>query len=219
MSGSIKLETKGSFYGSDLTDLEAEKLFIERFGGGERAFKTHFRKELKLRDKKWYDYRTMHPVVATYLYAAEYRRVYRSYYSKTVDFQRAMYVKGFKGDDAWMANSSGGFIKGRQQADSMGIPYWFYIENAFEWLYRKKWKHIPRQTHLYNKEVIQFVLDAWITRATETLIVAELPFFKDQSNNKRPEYIAHQEWLKDRVSMSRIPEIATESLNERGYYF
>lgn len=211
--------TVGDFYGSTLTDAECERLLIERFGAGDRAFKKHFKKELQLYQTKWFDYRLLHPVVATYLYAAEFQRTFKKYYAKTIDHEKAQYMKGFSGGDAWAAKNSGGFIKGRQQADLMGIPYWFYIERAYEWLYRKKWKHIPRQTHLYSEEVIQFVAEEWRIYSTESLVIAEQDFFRDRTNQERPEYQAHQQWLRDRVALSRVPEIARESLNERGYYF
>jgi len=207
------------FYGFDLSDFEAEKLQIEKHAVKERAFKKEFKKESQLNQVKWFDNRILHPVVATYLYAAEYRRVYRAYYTKSIDHEKAKYVKGFSGDDAWVAKSANGFVKGRQQADSMCIPYWFYIQNAFEWLYIKKWKHMPRHVHLYNDEVIAFVASTWEIYKRETITIAELPFFREQKNQYRPEYIAHQEWLRELVSMSTVPKIATESLNERGFFF
>jgi len=219
MSDGVVFSTVGDFYGKDLTDAECEAMFIERFGAGERAFKKHFKKELQLFQSKWFDYRVLHPIVATYLYAAEFRRAYKKYYSMTIDHEKSQYMMGFRGEDAWEAKSSGGFIKGRQQADLLGIPYWFYIEKAYEWLYIKKWKHLPRQTHLYAEDVIEHISAQWETRVRETLVIAELDFFKDRQNSERPEFVAHQEWLKERISLSTVPGLATESLNERGYYF
>jgi len=218
LSGKFSFATVGEFYGDDLTDFEAEKLQIGRYAAQPRVFKKHFAKELALYQTKWFDYRLLHPVVATYLYAAEFRRIYKRYYSKTIDLHKSRYIRGFSGQDAWVAKASNGFIKGRQQADSMGIPYWFYISNAYEWLYIKKWKHLPRHVHLYNQEVIDFVEMKWGEQNRGSLIIAELDFFKDYSNSKRPEFIAHQEWLVERISKSRAKQAAIESLNERGYF-
>lgn len=213
----IFFPTVGEFFGQDLSDREAEILQIERFGGNERVFKKHFKKELRLYQTKWFDYRVLHPVVATYLYAAEYRRLYKKYFSMTVDCEKAKYVRGFSGNDAWKIKNAKGFTTGRQQADSMGIPYWFYISKAYESLYQKKWQRVPIHTHLYSDYVIDFIGDAWAKFTKETLVVADLEFFRDQENQERPEFQAHQQWLLDRVAKSKVPVMAKESLLERGF--
>jgi len=219
MTDKVVFPPFGSFFGDDLTDFQCEVLQIERFGNNQRAFRKHFRLELQLFQSKWFDYRLLHPVMATYLYAAEFIRAYRRYYSMTIDCEKGQYVKGFKGNDALQNKQSISFIRGRQAADELGIPYWFYIEKAYEWLYIKKWKHIPRHVHLYAEDVIEYVSKQWEARIRETLIIAESDFFRDEINGDRPEYKAHQEWLRERVKLSSVPKLATESLNERGYCF
>lgn len=219
MSGENNLTLSEEYYGWDFTDEKCERMLLERFGGGQRAFRKHFKKELQLFQTKWVDYRILHPVVATYLYAAEFVIAYKRYYTMTVDCEKGLYVKGFKGGDAWAASNSLGFIKGRQQADTLGIPYWFYISKAYEWLYIMKWKHLPRQVHLYREDVVEYVNKEWYIYSRESLVLSELDYFKDDANRDRPEYIAHQEWVRDRVALSSVPEVAMESLNERGYHF
>ncbi|MBE0438024.1 MAG: hypothetical protein IBX56_19775 [Methylomicrobium sp.] len=217
MSGNFEFSTVGKFYGSELADFDCELMMMERFAGNERAFKKEFKAELRLMQTKWFDYRLLHPVVATYLYAAEFTRIYQRYYAKTRDYEKANYVKGFSGGDAWRHKTSGGFVKGRRQADALGIPYWFYIDRAFEFLYRRCWKNIPRHFHLYTKEIVEFVQIEWAIYSKESLVLAELSFFKGDQNRSRPEWLAHRQWMINRIMRSPVPKLAAESLRDRGY--
>jgi hypothetical protein len=205
------------FFGSDLCDLDCEALMIEKFGVGERAFKAHFKLELSLFQTKWFDYRLMHPVTATYLYAHEFVKSYRRYYAMTIDCGKARYVKGYSGKDPWLIKNAMMFVKGRRQADKLGTPYDFYINAAYEFLYVKKWKHLPRPCHLYAEDVIEFVDNKWREYSRSALMLAESDFFRDEGNAERPEFIAHQRWMMDRLQKSKIKEIAAESLRERGF--
>lgn len=210
-------ENKPSYFGENLDDKQCEIIQLTRFGGGERAFKKHLKLELQLLQSKWHDYKLLHPVVATYRYAHEFTKTYRRYYSMTLDHERGQYVTGFKGKDPWLATNSGGFIRGRQQADSMGIPYDFYISAAYNFLYIKKWKHIARPCHLYAEDVIAHIEEAWRNYSTSALIFAEDTFFKDIANGERPEFIAHQHWIENRLALSKVKDLARASLHDRGY--
>ena len=210
-------KNRPKFFGENLTDKECEVIQLDRFGGGARVFRKHLGLELQLMQTKWYDYRLLHPVVATYLYAYEYDQAYKKYYQMTRDYEVGKFIKGYKGADAWLAKNSGGFIKGRQQADEMGIPYDFYISSAYNFLYIKKWKHIPRQCHLYAQDVLERIESDWLTYSKSTLVLSKDSFFKDIYNKDRPEYISHQQWLEDRIALSKVKDAARESLQERGF--
>jgi hypothetical protein len=205
------------FFGQHLSDEECEALMIEKFGTGERVFKKHFSKELRLMSVKWFDYRIMHPVVATYKYAHEYIRVYQRYYKMTIDCERGNFVKGFKGGDAWLSNQAGGFIKGRQIADSLGMPYDLFISMAFNFLYIKKWKHLPRPCHLYAEDTIQHIEERWHEHSRQIMTLSKDPYFKNFENIETPEMMAHQEWINRYLNRSRVRDSAIECLIEQGY--
>lgn len=210
-------ETPPLYFGENLTDAECEAMMLVRFGVGARVFKKHFKKELNLMSRKWHDYQILHPVVATYLYAFEYTKAYRRYYSSVIDHEKGQYVKGFKGKDAWGSTNSGGFITGRQHADEMGIPYDFYITNAIDFLYIKKWKHLPRPCHLYAEDVRETVAARWLEYSSSTLILAKDPFFKDVANIEAPEFQAHQARIRQYIDRSRARAMTVDSIREMGY--
>ena len=209
--------TEPLFYGETLTDDECEVIMLTLFGGGERVFKKHFAQELRLMRSKWFDYRILHPVVATYRYAHEYTLAFRRYYSKVIDHQKGQFIKGFKGKDALASSSVTAFFTGRRTADQYGIPYDFYISTALNYLYVKKWKHLPRPCHLYAEDVQEAVVEKWTEYSQSALILAQDPFFKDASKRHLPEFQAHQDWLTFRLSLSKVKSIAAQSLIEQGY--
>ena len=204
-------------YGELLTDDECEVLLLDKFGIGARVFRKHLSKEAELFQTKWYPYRVLHPVVATYRYAHELNKTYQRYYQMTRDYTKGKYIRVSKGKDIWYAKNPGGFIKGRQQADMMGIPYEFYTSAAYEFLYIKKWKHIPRQCHLYAVDVIEYVEAKWQEYARSALILSEDPFFKNPLFVDRPEFVEHQRWIENRLALSKVKNLARQSLVERGF--
>jgi len=206
-------------FGENLTDIECEALMIEKFGSGSRTFRKHFANELKLMSVKWFDYRIQHPVVSTYQFAKEYMAVYRNYYQKTIDCERGKYVKSFKGQDPWISSQAGGFIKGRQFADELGIPYDLFIGEAFSFLFNKKWHHLPRPCHLYADDVLESVAVKWEERKRVTMVLAKDDFFKLAINMHRPEFIAHQKWIEQYVSRSGAKKATIECLREKGFLF
>lgn len=212
------IRRKPLFFGENLTDEQCEALQLSKFGGGSWAFRKHLKLELALMQIKWHDYKILHPVVATYLYAHEYDQVFKRYYRMTRDHEIGKYIRGFKGKDFWYSNAPGAFIRGRQQADSMGIPYDFYISAAYNFLYIKKWKNIPRQNHLYAEDVIERVTADWLAYSRSSLVVPANDFFKNLANKDRPEFIGAQIYLNERLFFSRAKESATQSLVERGFH-
>ena len=205
------------FFGQDLSDDECEGLMLERFGSGDRVFKKRFKRELNLMQTKWFDYRILHPVIATYLFAWEYTKVYQRYYAMTIDYGKSAYVRGFKGGDAWLSTNSGGFVNARQKADELGMPYGFFISNAFDFLYIKKWKHIPRPCHLYAADVIEVVTQRWSEFQRAAMTLAQDDFFKNIENAERPEFAAHLQWVNNRLDKSSVAADTRELLREQGY--
>ncbi len=105
-----------------------------------------------LMTSKWFDYRFMHPVQATYLFTDAYRRVYKQMYATTFDRDRADYVKGIKAEDPFDLSKRNtdraGLWKARQMADGLCMPYDLYIGIAMHWSLRKCRKEYlpPRHT-------------------------------------------------------------------------
>lgn len=158
-----------------------------------------------LMTSKWFDYRFMHPVHATYLFTDAYRRVYKQMYATTFDREKAEYVKGIKAEDPFDLSKRNtdraGLWKARQMADGLGMPYDLYIAVAMTWSLRKCRKdYLPRPTHLYNFDLLTAVSDTWKDRQTGILYVAKDQRFKNERYQASPIQDAHHEWLLEQVS-------------------
>lgn len=154
---------------------------------------------------KWFDYRFMHPVHATYLFTDAYRRVYRQMYASTYDRAKADYVKGIKAEDpfdlAKRNTDRAGLWKARQMADGLCMPYDLYIGIAMTWSLRKcRKEYLPRPTHLYNFDLLTAVSDTWKDRQSGILYVAKDERFKNERYQASPIQDAHHEWLLEQVS-------------------
>ncbi len=115
---------------------------------------------------KWFDYRFLNPVQATYLYASEYVIAYRNAFRTNMDSERAQFIKPLdierlflepapptrfadEIEEKWEKRlkehirkikahklRTSGIWRGRQIADAMGMPYKVYLELAFHWALR-----------------------------------------------------------------------------------
>lgn len=167
----------------------------------------HIRKEWRdyegpLYSTKWYDYRFMHPVQATFLYAHEYAIAYRRFYRSTIDRKAAEHIKIIKDPDIFKIDKKilSGLWRGRQHADAMCIPYDQYIDLAMTarlsyWNQR----HLPPCFQLYSELVVQTVEREWADRQAGIL------FFGKHGEFRMPRYIGtptqndHHEWLLEQV--------------------
>jgi hypothetical protein len=122
------------------------------------------RLELDLFRKKWFCYRFLHPVAATYLYAHFYQIAYRRTYARNVNRGTAEYIRIFSNEDIFKCDPPivTSMWKGRQIADAIGAPYEFVIESAMRNTLRY-WKqpHLPRPGQIYNDWVCETIVKEW----------------------------------------------------------
>lgn len=146
----------GPFYGQDLSPEEADALAIGHIPKPVRAL------EAELMDKKWFDYRLLHPTVATYLFAQCYTKGYQRFIRVSQDHERAAFVKGFKGEDFMNSREKGTFWKVRQKVDELGIRYDFFMARAIDFCINNGWHQPPRPSHLYsNADLMVEVMNNW----------------------------------------------------------
>jgi len=156
---------------------------------------------------KWFDYRFLNPVQATYLYAHAYRKVYREKYAAHFDTAGAEYVKGLRSEELFdftVRNPNRVALwNGRQAADALTMPYELYISIAMEWHLRvKKRDYLPRPNQLYNVEnernsfpLLTSIYNAWVERYTAVLYLAEDERYSIQMYQGLPCQDAYHEWL------------------------
>lgn len=116
---------------------------------------------------KWFDYRFLHPVQATYLYAHHFVAIYRRLFREMIDFRAAEHIKPLRHEDLFACDKAivSAIWRGRQHADAMGVPYEVYIELAMRHMLRF-WnrKHLPRPAQLYSGEACEAVAQGWEQR-------------------------------------------------------
>jgi hypothetical protein len=195
----------GNYFGSDLTTQDCERIFLQSNLPISLA-KT----EAGMMRVKWFDYREIHYVKATYLFASLYRRAYQSMTGKVIDSDRAPFVRGFKGDDLFELNprETKGFWKARYTADRLCIPYDFFIEYAMNWAIDRLWKRFPRPTQLYSKPLLEDMIVAWGERCAASIPLPIDSRFYLQNYAGHDDQDAFQAWLCASISKRANPEFA-----------
>jgi hypothetical protein len=117
--------------------------------------------EISLYDKKWWDYRDMHPAKATALFAHYYGEFYcesyeRRYGEKTQDvFQTPLWD--------WSAEvpvRAKAFWKARRHVDEAGMPYEFFMGMFFS-IAEDYFENLPRPQELWRYDVFNPVMSVW----------------------------------------------------------
>jgi hypothetical protein len=194
-----------TIYGLD-TDTERCDLLMFRM-----IRKDYQEYEKPLFSSKWFDYRFMHPVQATYLYAHEFTLAYRRFFRSTISRAAAETIRIQKKEDLFDCEKAyiSAIWRGRQHADAMGIPYDAYIDFAMtKMLNNWNRSHLPQAATLYSGEVCEYVQAQWETRQGETPFIGKHPEFKLNRYVGTPHQNDHHEWLlaqvEKRQSASRI---------------
>ena len=112
----------------------------------------HLRTEAELFNSKWWDYRLIHPLTATYMFAHEYKKAIKAGLRVRSDLYKAANYKGLKHEDFLQTSKSTitGMWKARQRADKEGVPYDFWCRSAMKFAEQRQWKYLPKPTQLYS---------------------------------------------------------------------
>lgn len=182
-----------AIFGFDLSDEDCDHIW----------FRANIRKEwssfeIALFSTKWFDYRFLHPVRATYVFAHHYRAIYKRIFAEQFDHKRAEYVKGFKGDDLFVDASAvtvSGMWRARQHADAIGCPYEIYIEAAVNKVLRLNRSNMPFVTELYQGWVLDAVQQVWAERQQGRLYVGQHDAYLNENYAGLDVQNDHHEWL------------------------
>lgn len=208
------VELFGEFQGAELTVEECEIKAIQHIE--RKIYQGH---EAKLFSTKWFDYRHLHPTKATYLYAAAYMQAYSSEMQVRFDVVRGKYMLPLKGakDDIFNAKSRDytALWKGRQAADSLGIPYDFYCRAVMRWAEESGWRYLPRSAQMYSTKVKDMMHDAWLEECKIRTILPSSEFYRADRFEGHPDQIAFRMHLKNTVLSREHPELLLNRLIER----
>jgi hypothetical protein len=191
--------TEEAVFGVDVSTLDADRL-VKTFL--KRAYKPDI--ERALYTGKWFDYRFMNPVAATYQFAHEFKKVYRREFKRNIDSYKGEFITPLP-DDLFNAPATtiGGIWRARQIADAMGMPYEIYLDRAYHWaLSYWKRKYLPRPCHLYSDLVTDRTAIDWVEHQHTYLYYSKLPQYLNVNYDARVKTLDdHRAWLRDQLAL------------------
>jgi hypothetical protein len=198
-----ELETiHGPFYGSDTDERALDALAIARI---DRKFLD---RESELYKCKWFDYRPVHPTMATYMLAHCYNRAYGEHMGACFDHKKR-FMAAFKGKDVMAAREVKSFWRLRQKIDELGMRYDFFCRHAMAWCAENGWKQPPRPSHvLNNDDLIIQVANAWEMEQRGKIQWAKLPRFTASRFVGAPDQLAYEQHLATRIMQRAQPKYA-----------
>lgn len=147
---------------------------------------------------KWFDYRFMHPVHATFLYAHEYRKAYRDAFARNIDKRASEHILPLKKENVFECEAQviSGIWHGRQFADALGMPYDTFIREAIGNTLRYwQQRHLPRAWQIYSERVCERVAERWDQMQSGALLYGVHPEYQNDRYVGSPPQNAHHEWL------------------------
>ena len=198
-------------FGLDVSRIEADRLALKFIR------KDWMEVERALITGKWFDYRFLSPVAATYLFAHEFKKIYRATYKLNVDSERGEHVKPLP-EDLFKApkNVVSGIWRARQVADAMGMPYNVYLGRAYHWSLRY-WnhRHLPRPQQLYTDMITDRTAVDWEEIQGARLYYSALPGFKNPLYQSLKAQDDQHEWLFSQMARrGNSVEIVTRMIEE-----
>jgi hypothetical protein len=161
-------------------------------------------KESELMNTKWWDYRRLHPVEATYVFAYTYIEQFALRNRHRVDISRAPYIKPLKGKDPLLDNMKqiNSLVKARQFADEYGMPYAFHIKHALKFADERDWVYLPRPSQLYSSKksadetTMRYeVVNAWQIEKSRSIQYSRDDYFKIENFEGTDLQLEHQKNL------------------------
>lgn len=193
------------FFGNNFTLERYEILTLSKIPNKERIV------EPELMNLKWFDYRLMHPMMATYYFYHEYKKSYKEFWRENINVESSDFAKPNKGGDDFIEFREARAIwRLRQKADALGIKYDFFTRSLFKkskpMLFRGR-VVAPRPSMLSSDELITDVYKNWCLLKREKMIFSELDFFKVKNYTQNIAQNAHEnaviEFIKQRPHITQ----------------
>lgn len=170
----------------------------------------YWRGESKLYKSKWWDYRPMHPMKATYHFVEAYKSAYKRAFSRRADSEAARFLKVFAHDDflEGAASTRTALWLARQAADEIGCPYDFFCARAMHYAERRDWAMLPRPQAMYSTKpmyesdmtIRQHVEKCWIQKCKDEVMYSRDDFYHFDSFVNNAHQREHQRFLVERLA-------------------
>lgn len=204
----------GNFYGGNLGFLNYEILTIQHIPHAD------LKREVGLMDAKWFDYRRLHPMQATYYLVRCYNDAYQAFVRKAIDAAKAPFMRGIKDHDFLNSKEKMTFWRLRQNLDQYGLPYDFFLTFAMGWHYRTVANgkiYAPRPNHFVkNEELFADAILAWEEQCKTSLRISSDPYYRASNFTGSKDQIAHEAFVIGQIKQRRLPQY---SLHAAMYLF
>lgn len=201
------------YCGQGLTLNEYEILTLRYIAKKDRPYGD----ESALMSSKWFDYRFLHPMEATYLFYSHYVQAHQNYFKKAINHEVANNAYPFKGEakhDFLLAKEAPSIWRLRKIADFYGIKYDFFCNGVFNNVYRVQFNGkvvAPRPAMLRNEDIVKTVYNEWLAYRDGTLLFSCNPYFKVSSFESHDVQIQHEDFVIGQIQRKQAPEYALAS--------
>lgn len=199
------LNWTGEFYNDNLAFDHYEILTINHVPPKERKIET------ELMTTKWFDYRLMHPMYATYYFYHLFVKEYQAFIAKHINFESAPFIFPFKGDarrDFLRATEKLSIWRLRQKADMLGIRYDFFLKTAFNKIYRMiaGGRVVPPRPAMLGKEdLLAEIHNEWSDMCKASLQIACSPYFHVSNFDNSLIQRDHERFVLSQVAQRSVP--------------
>lgn len=190
------------FYGEHLTDDDCELLALTQI------HHSHLEQEAQAMQNKWFDYRLMPHVKATYLFAREFNIAYQRFFAETRDKETAKMIRGINTDDVFKSRDKTTIHLARQAFDLIGVRYNFGLAFAMRRFLERGWRSMPRPNQLYGDELLADLADAWAEECKVRLQIPKNPYFLAENYEGSRIQNEYNEWLVGQIKMRQNPHLA-----------
>ena len=195
----------GSYYGAELSFHELELRTLTTYIEPLRKL------DIPLYEHKWFDYVRLHPLQATYYFVDCYRKLYqrasKQFFGKTTQgFRELDFIEGRERLSFWRA---------RLAADSIGVPYPWFISKIFEGklesgLFKNR---LPRPCHLVESGDLEVLKEMWnLEHNGSVLTMAADPFYNVKRWVGDAAQVRHEDFLIEQVRKRSMKRFALATL-------
>jgi len=118
---------------------------------------------------RWHDYRHLHPVQATYLFAELYKIQTHKFAESFVDIETADDARAFTPDDIFKSRDLTAMWLARGVADKVGCPYTVLLAFMQQRALERTFQRFPRPNQMYGDDVELDLKDLWNARRRSSL--------------------------------------------------
>lgn len=165
---------------------------------------------------KWFDYRPISSAEATYIFADWFSEIYREYYARIVDYNKAQTLKILP-DDIFDSLKFTTIVHARVEADRLNCKYEFYIRNAFDLWLARGYKRLPDIHEIYSESLTADIARLWWVRCDAVLQLAEHEFYFDDHWVGHPDQVAYHDYLIKIISQRENKHIVMAELIRKGH--